>query len=118
MEYKEQELLELIVKIARKVIDVEIALNPEIILHAIKNCLELLNEKEEIKVRVNINDWTIVQENLKKLSLNMDLPSNTEIIACEDILQGGCQIEFKGGSIDAEVDTKFAEIKRKILKNV
>lgn len=118
IEYHEQEILKLVIKIARKIIDTEVSLNPEIVLNVLKNSLNFLNEKEEIKVLVNSNDWTIVKDNLKKLSLTIDLPENIEIISNPNIAQGGCRIDFKAGSIDADLETQFAEIQRKLLKNV
>ena len=118
VEYREREILELIIKIARKVIDVEVTLSPEIILNTLKNSLNFLNEKEEIKIVVNPNYWTVVSENLKKLSLTINLPENIEVISNENIGAGGCRIDFKAGSIDADLETQFAEIKRKLLKHV
>ena len=117
-EFYEQEIISLVVKIAKKVIDVEIKMDPEIILFNLKKSLEFLNEKEEIKILVNPLDWEKVSENIKKLSLSLSLPENIEIIALESITQGGCKIDFKAGSIDADIETQFAEIERKLLKNV
>ena len=118
IEHFEQQALKLIIKIARKVIDAEVSLNHEIILNNLKRGLELLNEKEEIRILVNPDDWEMVNENINKLSLSIHLPENIEIIPLESTLAGGCKIEFKAGSIDADIDTQFEEIKRQILKDV
>ncbi|MFA7074837.1 MAG: FliH/SctL family protein, partial [Endomicrobiaceae bacterium] len=45
IENHEQDILTLILKIARKVIETEISLNPDIILEVLKKSLNLLNEK-------------------------------------------------------------------------
>ena len=116
-EYFETEALKLIVKIARKVIDVEISMNPQIILSTLKKSFEFLNEKEEIRIMVNPDDWEIVNENIKKLSLNISLPENIEILSNQGIASGGCKIDFKAGSIDADIDTQFEEIKRQVFKD-
>jgi len=116
MQFHEAEILNLIIKIARKVIDVEVTLNPKIILTTLDRCLEYLTEKEEIRIIVNPADWGIVKENLNKLSLSYDLPKNVDIIANEEIQSGGCRVDFKAGSIDADIETQFAEIKRNLLK--
>ncbi|MCL2063045.1 MAG: FliH/SctL family protein [Candidatus Cloacimonetes bacterium] len=117
MEHYEQQALKLMIKIARKVIDTEVITNPEIVLNNLKRSLELLNEKEEIKILVNPEDIAIVNENLQKLSLSINLPENIEIVSNENILAGGCKIDFKVGSIDSDLETQFEEIKRQILKN-
>jgi flagellar assembly protein FliH len=116
MQYHEQELLSLVISIARKVIDVEIMLNPEIIINTLRRSLEYLNEKEEIKILVNPSDWDLVKENLHKLSMHIDLPKNTEVIPSDMIAPGGAKIDFKAGSIDADIETQFAEIKRNLHK--
>ena len=117
MEHYEQHALKLMIKIAKKVIDTEVSMNPDIIINNLKRSLELLNEKEEIRILVNPADLETVNENLDKISLSINLPANIEIIGKDSIVQGGCKIDFKAGSIDADLDTQFEEIKRQILKN-
>jgi len=113
-----EEILELIMKISRKIINTEIQMNPEIVLHTVKNCLECVNEKTEIRILVNSKDWTIVTDNLKQLEVSMELPDKVEIIPTDSIEQGGCRVEFKSGSIDADIEKQFSEIQRKLLKEV
>ena len=117
IENHEQDILTLILKIARKVIETEISLNPDIILEVLKKSLNLLNEKEDIKINVNPNDWSNVRNNIDKLNLTFDLADNIEIVSNENISQGTCRVDFRAGSIDADLDTQFAEIQRKLLKN-
>ena len=116
MEIHEQEILRLIINIARKVIEYEVTMNPKIILRLVRNSIELLNEKEEIRILVNPEEWATVRDNLDKLSLSIDLPKNIEVVPYDNIDKGGCRIDFKAGSIDADLDTQFTEIKRKLLK--
>lgn len=116
IEEQEQTVLNLILTMARKVIDTELTINPEAVLNVVRNCLNLINEREEIKIHVNPGDWGIVRENIKTLNLKIDLPQHIDIISSSQIKQGGCRIEFKSGSVDADIETQFDEIKRKILK--
>ena len=116
LKFHEQEILNLIIKIARKVIDVEVSLNPEIILNTLARCLEFLTEKDEIRIIVNPTEIEIIKENLNKLSLSYELPKNVDILGNAEILPGGCRVDFKAGSIDADIETQFAEIKRNLLK--
>ncbi|HOE90889.1 MAG TPA: FliH/SctL family protein [Candidatus Cloacimonadota bacterium] len=117
-EDQEQEILSFIITIARKVIDIELETNPNIVLSVLKNALNLLNEREEIKILVNAKDWLTVKNNIDKLNLQFDLPKQVEIVNAPDISPGGCRIEFNSGSVDADIDTQFDEIRRKLLKNV
>jgi flagellar assembly protein FliH len=117
MQQHKEVLLELILKITRKVIQTEIKLNPEIVMSTIKNCLECSNEKSEIRIMVNTNDWTIVSENLKKIELSLDLPEKVEVVPSDLIAPGGCRVEYKSGSVDADIENQFIEIQRKVLKD-
>jgi len=112
--FHQEEILKLIITLARKVIDVEITLNQDIIIRTLRRCLELLNEKEDIKILVNPNDWGVVRENLDDFGLSLELPKNIELVPNNEITEGGCRIEFKSGSIDADIETQFAEIKRNL----
>jgi flagellar biosynthesis/type III secretory pathway protein FliH len=116
-EDQQQELLAFVITMARKVIDTEIETNPVIILNVLKNALNLLNEREEVRILVNPKDWLTVKENINKLNLQIDLPKQIEIVNTPEITPGGCRLEYKSGSIDADIDTQFEEIKRKLLKN-
>ncbi|MDD3501811.1 MAG: FliH/SctL family protein, partial [Candidatus Cloacimonetes bacterium] len=106
-----------IISIARKVIDTELEINPNIILNVLKNALNLINEREEIRILVNPKDWLTVKENLKNLNVQFELPKQIEVINANEISPGGCRIEFSSGSIDADIETQFQEIRRKLLKN-
>ncbi|MDD2651160.1 MAG: FliH/SctL family protein, partial [Candidatus Cloacimonetes bacterium] len=116
-EDQQQELLDFIISIARKVIDTELEINPNIILNVLKNALNLINEREEIRILVNPKDWLTVKENLKNLNVQFELPKQIEVINANEISPGGCRIEFSSGSIDADIETQFQEIRRKLLKN-
>lgn len=115
-EEQEQDILNFIISLSQKVIDTELELNREVVLNVLKNALNLLNEREEIKILVNPRDWLTVKENINSLNLRIDLPANIEIINTPTISAGGVRVEFKSGSIDADIDTQFEEIKRKLLK--
>ncbi len=116
IEDQEQTFLTLIMTLSKKVIDTELTINPEAVLNVVRNCLNLINEREEIKILVNQNDWSTVKENINYLNLRNELPKQIDIISSPQISQGGCRIEFKSGSVDADIDSQFEEVKRKLLK--
>lgn len=118
IESREQEIIALILEIARKVVDVQIDIDENIVLNTLQKCLKTLNEKDKIKIVVNPKDWIKVRENIHKLNLHIELPEDVEISSSERIEAGGCKIENEGGSIDGDIKTQFAELKRKLMKNV
>ena len=114
--YYEEEIMKMIMKICRKILDIEISMDKTIIVNSLRNSLELINEKQDLRIFVNPEEWSIVDETIKKFSQTIDMPENVIIIPDENITIGGCKIEFKSGSIDSDIESQFAEIKRKMLK--
>lgn len=116
-ENEEQNILELTLKIARLVVDTEISLRPELVLGVLRNGLELLNERRQIKIFVNPQDWTTVKDSLHHLQLQVELPPDVEVVSAPEVERGGCKIDSVSGSIDAGISTQFEEITRKLLKD-
>ncbi len=115
-ETEEHEMMSLILDISRKVTDLEIELNPEIILTILKKGLNQINDNRSIKIHVNRKDWELVKENLDAIRMQVDLPDDVEIVSSPRVEPGGCVIETTNGSVDASIDTQFQEIRRKLLK--
>jgi flagellar assembly protein FliH len=114
---EEQEMLRLIIAIARKVVDVEVQLDPDVVLSVLKNSLNLLNDRRSIRIHVHPQDWTAVKNSLAGLNLKVELPRDVEVVSSPSVSPGGCLVDSASGSIDADIDTQFDEIKRKLLKD-
>ncbi len=116
-ENEEHEMLSLILSIARKITDIEIEMNPEIILTILKKGLNQINDNRSIKIHVSRKDWELVKANLDALKMQVDLPDVVEIVPSPRVESGGCLIETEIGSVDASIETQFQEIRRKLLKD-
>ncbi len=116
-ETEEHEMLSLILTIARKVTDMEIEMNPEIVLTMLKKGLNQINDNRSIKIQVNRQDWELVKANMETIRMQVDLPDDVEIVPTPKVEQGGCVIETENGSVDATIETQFQEIRRKLLKD-
>ncbi|MCX7725802.1 MAG: FliH/SctL family protein [Chitinispirillaceae bacterium] len=106
----ELELLHLSLAIAKKIVNHELSVNKELILHIIKNALEYIGSKEKVVIRVAENDfetvsgrkdfWIPVGERLKDIIIEPD----------PRIEKGGCIIESSSGLVDSRISVKFEEI--------
>jgi flagellar assembly protein FliH len=114
---EEQEMLHLVIAIARKVVDLEVQTNPDTVLTVLKRALNLLNDRRSIRIHVNPADWTTVQNSLAGLNLKVELPRDVEVVSSTHIAPGGCLVDSASGSIDADLETQFEEIRRKLLKD-
>jgi flagellar assembly protein FliH len=117
IENEEQEILKLVISIARKVVETEISLQPEIVLNVLRNALNLLNDRRSIRIHVHPDDWTTVKNSLDGLDVKVELPRDVDVISDPKVSPGGCLVDSVSGSIDADLETQFAEIRRKLLKD-
>ncbi len=115
-EKEEQQILELILHIARKVIHTEVSLNPEIVLHILRSSLKLLSDRRNIVINVNSAEWSMIKENMEALSHEFDIPADTEIRGSQHLEKGSVRIDTDSGTIDSQISTQIDEITRKILK--
>lgn len=109
-------LLDLAYGLAQKVIQSEVALNPEIVLNVIKKSMTYIADRERIIVRVSKDDletvskrkdfWAPVGEKLEQISIESD----------GRIEKGGCIIESNSGAVDARLGVQFEELRDTVEK--
>lgn len=106
----EQDLTQLAVNIAQKIIQKEVSTDKDIILNSVKRALSFVAGKSEISIKVSTNDHPKVQEVINTLTSTSDYIISTNLIADSNIIDGGCMIETSYGVIDARVDKQLDEI--------
>jgi len=109
-------LLRLCLAVCGKIIDREVATDPELILTIIKRSLSYIGHREKMTLRVAPDDlemaaqrkdfWITVGERLEDIA----------IIADERIDRGGCIIDSNSGLVDARLGVQFSEIAELIEK--
>jgi len=117
MQEQEQQMLRLILAVARKVVGLEVSTNPEIVLNVLRSTLKLANEKHVVRIVVSNADYATVRDNLKLIQQGFDLPRGVEILPTDSLEPGGVRLESEHGSVDAEIATQFEEIARRMLKD-
>ncbi len=113
-EQEERQMLRLVIAIAKKVTQAEVRTNPSIIIDVLRDAMKMLADNRAIKILVNPEDWTIVQENLRSLETKIDYPQNVDVISDFTIEKGGCIIEYDAGSIDSTITSRIDEITRQL----
>jgi len=112
----EEQLIDLILTMSRKVVKTITKNQEDIVIHNIKESLEHLNKKLDVRVRVNLDDLEIVQDNKKFLIEELEKLENLDIIEDSSIDRGGCMIETSFGEIDARINTQLMHIENAILE--
>ncbi|MHC1698341.1 MAG: FliH/SctL family protein [Geobacteraceae bacterium] len=112
----EEDLLQLAVMIARKVIHQEIATDRLILAKVVSAAVSNASDRDELVIRLNPEDHRLVSAH-KHLYLNgCNDERLVELRADEVIAPGGCIVDTVMGEIDARTDSQVDEIFRKLLE--
>ncbi len=109
-EQSEQEMVSLVLEVARKVIKTEVQQNPNVIGEMIRHAMRRVVDKETVRIRVNPDDIERVRGEREELLRVLDGIRHLEIDDDRRIGPGGCVIETNGGTIDARIDTQFEQL--------
>lgn len=102
----EIELVELAMKIARKIVSREVTIDREIALTLVKVSLAKLHNRSAAEVHLNPEDFAFVNAHREKL----DYRGALDVVEDRSISPGGCLIHTETGDIDARIESQFDEI--------
>lgn len=108
-------VIELTTEIAKKVIQQELKLHPEAMIHLIKQTLAAVYETSSITISVAPGDFAFVQKQRKQLLAVDNGQIEIKVFPDHSIEQGGCIIRTSSGSVDARIDVQLSEIKKVLL---
>ncbi len=109
----EELLTELALEIARKIVEVEISTNPEIVRHAVNKSLQELRTGT-ITIRLHPDDFALLEPSLPLLNLQSE-GLTVRFVADEGVEKGGVIAESDQGVVDLQPSTKFALLKAEVL---
>lgn len=105
------EVLELAIRICRRLVKQELAQDPSALVPSIRRALQELHVREPAVVRVHPSDYEH-EEGLRNLSIS-GAPFRFEVD--ERVGAGGFIVESEGGTIDARMETRLDFIRRQLL---
>lgn len=112
----EEELVNLTVMIAKKVILKEVTHDRSILSNVVQAAIASLSERERITIRLNPDDHALVTTGHEDY-LRRELLSDRMHIKPDPVVQpGGCMIDTELGTIDASIDAQLEEIHRRLLE--
>jgi flagellar assembly protein FliH len=107
----ENEVVELALAIAQKVICREISTDKETVVCVAREALAKVDDPGKIKIKMNPSDLQFINETKYQLSnLTADV-NNVTFEAEENIQSGGCIIETELGEIDARIEKQLQAVK-------
>ena len=106
----EQEVVELALAIARKIICREIEVDKEIVVCVARKALSKVEDPGNVKIKMNPTDVQFVNQTKYKLSEMIGNIDNVTIEPGENIRSGGCVIETNLGEIDARIEKQLQAV--------
>jgi len=116
MRESEDELLNLVMMVSRKVILREARADRSILESMIRSAVAGLSERDRITVRLNPDDYAMITSGngeYFRQELKSDQMSFKADVA---VLLGDCQIDTEMGTLDASIEAQLDEIHRRLLE--
>ncbi|MCL2833471.1 MAG: flagellar assembly protein FliH [Treponema sp.] len=111
----EQEIVDLVLLITRKVIKVISENQKNIIVPNVIQALRKVKDRGNITIRVNLADLKLTTEHTKDFIKLVEGAKGIQIAEDSTIDQGGCIIETDYGEIDARISSQLKELETRIL---
>ncbi|HKL25008.1 MAG TPA: flagellar assembly protein FliH [Desulfuromonadales bacterium] len=113
-----QDMLNLILVIAKQVLQTELALNSNVILETIENALQVALRADRYHILVNEADLATVEEAKPLFLARINGLKNISFSAMPDISRGGCKVESEFGEVDATIESQFEVIRNTLSGSV
>jgi flagellar assembly protein FliH len=112
----EQQLIDLVLLISRKVIKVISESQRNIIISNVVQALRKVKGRGNVIIRVNMADVKLTTEHTKDFIKIVEGTKSLQIVEDSKVDRGGCVIETDFGEIDARIASQLAELETKILE--
>lgn len=109
-----QDLVELAIAIARRVVRCVGDRDREVVAAVLQEAVELAGKRSEITIRVNPADAKAARDFAEALISRQEGWKQVPVVESEEIAPGGCQVQWTGGSVDAELETQLDRITREL----
>ena len=106
----EQEVLDLSLAVAEKVIEHEARIDRTIVLGVIRGALEEVRGATVVEVHLNPKDYDLVAERWQQVAPESVLERG-QLVADDRIQEGGCVIETLTGRVDAQLASKLDRLR-------
>ena len=109
----EQQIISLVLSIARKVIKVLSENQKNVVINNVIHSLKKLSTRKNIAIRVNLADLELTTQYKDKF-IKIAETENIKILEDTTVDKGGCIIETDFGTLDARISSQLHEIEDKI----
>jgi flagellar assembly protein FliH len=116
MRESEDELVKLIMMVARKVILREISLDRKILNSVVQAAISDLTDRGDITIRLNPDDYILVTTGHEDFFRKELITERMQVKSDPAVQQGCCLVDSEMGTVDAGIDAQLDEIFRRLLE--
>ncbi|HWI54061.1 MAG TPA: FliH/SctL family protein [Desulfobacteria bacterium] len=116
IEGSENEILQLAMAVARKVVGEEIVLNSECVVDIVKKAIQKATDRQELTVRVNPENLDVTLNAEEEINKSAAGIRKMRVTADPAVSIGGCVVETPNETVDARVERQLDEIEQALLE--
>jgi flagellar assembly protein FliH len=107
----QQDIVKMALAVAEKVLHKEIMTDPRTVVNVVKNAVSKVGFKRRFTISVNPLDIEVIESAGPEVSAMIDNLESIKFRPDPKIEPGGCIVQTESGTIDAQVDRQYAEIR-------
>lgn len=107
----EEQILDLALVIARKIVHQELEQNPEVMVTIARETVREMPAKGPVILKVHPQDYDVLHDTLPALQAEFEQLDQVQLVACEGLERGSCILETSVGQVDAGLNTRLTEIR-------
>jgi flagellar biosynthesis/type III secretory pathway protein FliH len=108
----EQEILELVLLIGKKVLHAELRLHPEVVAQVVRHALGRAIGWGRVSVLVNPEDCALLEEVKDSLAAGLESVTVAGFVPTPSIARGGCALQSNLGEVDVRLELQVGEVER------
>jgi flagellar biosynthesis/type III secretory pathway protein FliH len=112
----EADAVDLALRIAEQAVSAAIAVDPELVVEAVRGALRRLVERDRVLILVNPDDLELVRDHVARLVGELGGIEHCEVQAERRVRPGGAIVRTSEGEVDATLETKLARA-REVLEH-
>jgi len=117
IEKYEDEIVELSLKMAKKILYSNLTLDSDFVKLAIKEALKDIPAPLNVTIGVNPEDYNIIEMIKEDFFQRFEKLKNITIVSDPSIGRGGCTIDSETGTVVQTIENRIKELEAQILKN-
>jgi flagellar assembly protein FliH len=105
----ENDIVELVLAVAEKVVGREARTDPQIIVSVVRSALNEIHDASEVRIRAHPDDVAILEPRWQEM-LPRRVAERSELLADELVERGGVVVETQIGYVDSQIKTRLQQV--------